>query len=111
MAVSVLYRPREKASNSTAAGGVSHALAVIAPGREIQAPSPAGVGISDAVSVIRTHLWEGWLLKAATDRIGTRTFASGKYVAALFRAIGYDTALNRRAIRVSSSKWLVMSTH
>jgi hypothetical protein len=35
-------------------------------------------GSSDAVSVIRTHLWEGWLLKAATDRIGTRTFASGK---------------------------------
>jgi len=35
----------------------------------LRIPASSYAGISDAVSVIRTHLCEGWLLDAATDRI------------------------------------------
>src|SRR5712692_10142939 len=63
-----------------------------------------------ARKLITTDFDAGVLLLSATLPIGTKTFASGKYVAAHRRGILYGTTANCRAVLSPSEKWLMRST-
>jgi len=52
----------------------------------------------------------GMLLSGSVQPIGTRTLASGRYIAAQHRGTVYSVTMKPAAVRVWPLKWLVTST-